>query len=106
MEQFLGVEQSYFSPNIMVHFYSKFLRRPYSADDVQRATETAAAALDVVEKNLERGPYLAGETFSLADIAWMPYLRITQTTGNSALLQTRTRVNDWATRLLSRASFR
>lgn len=104
MEQFIGIEQSYFSPNIMVHFYSKFLGRPYSADDVQKATAGAAKALDVVETNLAHGPYLAGETFSLADIVWMPYLRITQATENGELVRSRERVNDWATRVLSRAS--
>jgi glutathione S-transferase len=106
MEQFIGVEQSYFTPNIMAHFYSKFLGRHHTAEALQAATAGAAKALDVVETNLARGPYLAGETFSLADIAWMPYLRITQATGNGELLQSRPRVNDWATRLLGRASFR
>jgi glutathione S-transferase len=106
MEQFIGVEQSYFTPNIMVHFYSKFLGRHHTAEALQAGTAGAAKALDVVEANLARGPYLAGETFSLADIAWMPYLRITQATGNGELLQSRPRVNDWATRLLGRASFR
>lgn len=106
MEQFMGVEQSYFTPNIMVHFYSQFLRRPYTPEQIEQATAGAVKTLDVVEHHLAHGPYLAGETFSLADIVWMPYLRITNATGHGRLLQERTRVNDWATRLLGRPSFR
>ena len=105
MEQFLGIEHGYFSPNVMAHFYAKFLRRPYTPEDLTKATDAAAKALDVVEENLAKNTYLAGDGFSLADIAWMPYLRIAQATGNGALLQTRPRVNDWASRILSRPSF-
>lgn len=106
MEQFLGIEQGYFTPNIMVHFYAKFLGRTRDPEELQRATAAAAQALDVVEANLDRSPFLAGESFSLADIAWTPYLRITHATGHGGLLQERPRVNDWAERILARPSSR
>ncbi|MBK9264225.1 MAG: glutathione S-transferase C-terminal domain-containing protein [Polyangiaceae bacterium] len=98
-------EQAYFTPNVMIHFYAKFLRRPHTEDDLKQGTEGAAKALDLVEKNLADKPYLAGQNFSLAGIAWMPYLRIARDVGLGDLLQRRPHVNDWATRVSGRPSF-
>lgn len=104
MEQFIGVEQAYFSPNVMMHFYAKFLRRPYTDEELAQGREGAAKVLEIIEKNLADKPYLAGPHFSLADIAWMPYLQITRAVGLADLLLSRPHVNDWSTRLLARPS--
>lgn len=106
MEQFLGIEHAYYTPSVMVHFYTKFLGRSHTEQELNQGREGAIKTLDIVEKNLADKQYLAGPKFSLADIAWMPYLQITRAVGLGELLEKRPRVNDWSTRLLARPSLR
>jgi glutathione S-transferase len=106
MEQFLGVELSYFSPNIMVHFYAKFLGRQLGAEALAAGRANAGRALDVAEQALAGAPFLAGAEFSLAEIAWMPYLHIVGLTGNEDLISSRPHVRDWWARLAARPSWR
>ena len=106
MEQFIGVEQSYFSPHIMTHYYAKFVHVPTSAEALTAARERAGKALDVVEAALESSPYLAGERFSLAEIAWMPYLGVAFATDNGDLISGRPCVSAWWARISARPEWR
>lgn len=106
MEQFLGVEQSYFSPNIMVHFYAKIMGRSVTAEALAAGRAQAGRALDVIEQALAGGPFLTGAAISLAEIAWMPYLHIAVLTGNEDLISSRPHVRDWWARLSARPSWR
>ena len=95
MERFMGIEQAYFSPNIMLHFYSKFLGRPATAAALEAARSAAGRALEQAALALAKGAYLAGESLSLADITRMPYLGIAMATGNGDLLTSRPLVQGW-----------
>lgn len=106
MERFIGIEQAYFSPNIMLHFYSKFLGRPATAAALEAARGAAGRALEQAALALAKGAYLAGESLSLADITWMPYLGIALATGNGDLVTSRPLVQAWWERLTARPSWR
>ena len=54
---------------------------------------------------LEKGPWLAGREFSLADIAYAPYMIRLQHLGLDDMIKPRPRVADWAKRLMARPSF-
>ena len=41
---------------------------------VEKAREALGSALDIIDKQLQDTPYLAGSTFTLADAAYMPEL--------------------------------
>ena len=68
MEQFIGVEQAYFSPSIMVHFYKQVLGRDPGPEALAAARDTAAKSLTMVDEALADGPFLAGAEYSLADL--------------------------------------
>jgi glutathione S-transferase len=63
--------------------------------------------LDKMEKVLATGPWLAGVSFSLADIAMTPYVNRLDMLGMSPMWErTRPRVADWFERIKARPSFK
>lgn len=103
MEQFIGVEQSYFTPNVMLPFYASF--RTVDRTELPAAKAAVERALDIAEEALTSRPFLAGDTFSLAEIAWMPYLNIMFSTGHGELVTSRPHVDAWWKRLSARPSW-
>lgn len=74
MEQWMSIEVSYFSSPAMKYVYHTVFQRPQE----QAVLDAARAELDhtmpVIEAQLAKHAYLAGEGFSLADICYMPYV--------------------------------
>jgi glutathione S-transferase len=103
MEQFIGVEQSYFSPNAMTLVYAGF--RPTEPAVIERAKESLKAPLDLANEALGQGTYLAGDAFSLADIVWMPYVQYLFDKGVPELVTSRPNVDAWWRRVSSRPSW-
>jgi glutathione S-transferase len=103
MEQFIGVEQSYFSPNAMTLVYAGF--RPTEPAVIERAKESLKAPLDLANEALGQGTYLAGDAFSLADIVWMPYVQYLFDKGVPELVTSRPNVDAWWKRVSSRPSW-
>lgn len=62
--------------------------------------------LQKMEDALMEGPWLAGETFSLADVAMAPYLNRLAMLGMTAMWAKRPRVNDWFERVRARKTFK
>jgi glutathione S-transferase len=58
------------------------------------------------EAALERGPWLAGEQYSLADIGYVPYMIRLEHLGLEALWRERPRVAKWRQRLFERPSYK
>ena len=63
--------------------------------------------LDQLEKHLAAGPWIAGDSYSLADIAWTTLLARAEVVGLTALVNapSRPRVSDYYARLRARPSF-
>jgi GSH-dependent disulfide-bond oxidoreductase len=55
-------------PPVRRRLWSKALDDTYSGEEVALARESLSFAVDKLEGALERGPWLAGESYSLADI--------------------------------------
>ena len=55
---------------------------------------------------LARGKWLAGAAYSLADIAYSPYLQRLRHLGFAGCIEARPRVAGWAERLFETAGFR
>src|SRR5690349_14082759 len=103
MEQWLSVEQSYFSPHCMVIVMEMFFKpmrggKP-DLDKVSKARDETARTLDVVDRALMTQAHLAGDTFSLADISWMPYLQYLSATPHGSLITERPHVKSWWQRI-------
>lgn len=103
MEQFISVEQSYFSPNAMTLVYARF--RPIEPAAIEKAKESLKAPLDVANETLGQRAHLAGDAFSLADIVWMPYIEYLFERGVPELVTSRPNLDAWWKRVSARPSW-
>jgi glutathione S-transferase len=76
------------------------LQSPYFAPAVRRY----AKLFDDFERALEHNPWLAGERFSLAEVAYAPYLARLRHLGFDILFERHPRVTEWASRVAERPS--
>ncbi|AUX44436.1 glutathione S-transferase [Sorangium cellulosum] len=109
MDQWISVEQSYFSTPVIKILYQRILlpMRGQEGDEsiVESATADIAKALDVADKALAGQEYLAGSSFSLADVSFMPYLGCLVASKAEALIASRPNVAAWWKRLSARPSW-
>jgi glutathione S-transferase len=110
MEQWLSVEQSYFSPHcmaiVMELFFKPMRGGTPDMDKVRKGRDETAKALDVVDRALMTQAYLSGDRFSLADISWMPYLQYLSATPHGTLITERPHVKSWWQRISTRPSWK
>jgi len=109
MEQWMAVEQSYFTPAamkiIMQRMFSAMMgKQPDEAIVAQGMAETGKV-LDVAAETLKQG-YFAPTGFSLADICWMPYVEYLFKAGAGSLITERPAVAGWWERVSSRPSWK
>jgi glutathione S-transferase len=74
MEQWISVETSNFTAPVMKFIYKYIFQRDQPADVMATAVTQLEHALGIMDKQLATHPFIAGSTFSLADICFMPYL--------------------------------
>jgi glutathione S-transferase len=106
MERLIGVEQSYFSPSVMALYYAQAGIRRADPASLDAARKSLEAPLDVAEESLADGPFLAGESFSLADVAWAPYVAILQAIGEGAIVARRPRLDAWWSAVAARPAWK
>lgn len=108
MEQWISVEQSYFSPPamkaILEVFFSPMKGTTPDPDVIAKGKAEAAKALDVLEKALVGKEFLAG-AFSIADITYAPYLQYLFDTGAGDIVKDRPNVMAWWERISARPSW-
>ena len=80
MEQWVSFEQSYFSPVVATVMFERLLK-PAGGGTTDEAAVSAALTklgpvLDVVERRLGASEFLAGSTFSLADVFFLPHVEV------------------------------
>ena len=78
---------------------------PPDAASVAHARAEVSRPLDVMEKHLSGREYLAGGSFSLAEVSFMPYVQYLVASGGAELIQERPRVAAWWQRISSRPSW-
>ncbi len=109
MEQWISVEQSYFSPPamkaILEVFFAPMKGTTPDADVIAKGKAEASKALDVIERGLVGKDFLVGD-FSLADITYAPYLQYLFDTKAGDIIAERPNVSAWASRILERPSWR
>ncbi len=109
MEQWLSVEQSNFTPSAMKIIwnvmFAPMMKLPSDAKAVEEGTAGLDRALDVMQTRLAATPFIAGETFTLADIGYMPYLEYLATTPQMSHVSDRPAVAKWWKTISSRPAW-
>nr|HEX4316024.1 glutathione binding-like protein [Kofleriaceae bacterium] len=109
MEQWIGVADAYFAPSAQPLIVELLFRRYLGGDQNQAAIAAGRsgieAVLEVLDGALGSAPYLAGDTFSLADIYWLPYVDYLRQIGEGAPIERRANVAAWATRVIARPAW-
>lgn len=105
VDQWMSIETANFSGHLMKFVYHYLL---HDAHDPQ-ALEQASAALDrtlgVLAVRLSKEPFIGGQTFTLADICFMPYFEYAMMTPARGIVERRSDVVRWWNRVRERPSW-
>lgn len=109
MDQWISVEQSYFSPaamkSVLEIWYSSMQGREADKSVIAAGLEGIKRPLAVLDEALAGKDYLVGE-FSLADICYAPYLQYLQDMGIDGAVKEHANVSAWWGRVSSRPSWK
>jgi glutathione S-transferase len=111
MEQYISVEQSTFSPAAMKVIMERFFK-PHmggGAPDeakVQEGLKGVEKVFGIMDPVLGKQQYLAGDSFSLAEICWAPYMEYLAVAGGADLINKHKNVAAWWGRVSSRPSWK
>jgi glutathione S-transferase len=109
MERWISVEYSYLSPSVGELVQQKFVApaRGGTVDIVivERARQAISRALDVVDAQLQRRAYIAGEAFTLADVSFAPVIAMLFVAGEGGAVDAHDHVSVWWKRVASRPSW-
>lgn len=110
VEQWISIEYSYFTPAAMKIIMQMLFGRMRGAtpdmDVVNKGRADVARVLDIAEANLSKQDYLAGSSFTLADISWMPYVQYLFAAESGDLITKLPAVNAWWQRVSTRPSWK
>lgn len=109
VDQWLSATDAYFSPQagplIVETLFRRYLGGATNDSIVASSREKLAVALDAADRQLARTAYLAGETFSLADIQVMPYFEYLEKTGQDDTVKRRSNLDAWWERVSRRPAW-
>lgn len=109
MDQWLCNEQAYLKPvigKLFARLAASILGREDPCDAiVEEGMRDAVRVLDVMERQLEETPWLAGESFSLADLAWGAYFPRLLQAGCDYLIEEHETIALWWRRVGERPAF-
>jgi glutathione S-transferase len=109
MDQWMSIEQSNFTPGVMKIIGQLMFARWRGAEPQMSIVDDGRAAVNkavaVLERELEGREYIAGGSFSLADICFMPYVEYLFMCGEGGLITDHRNTATWWTRVSERASW-
>jgi glutathione S-transferase len=108
MDQWMSVDASYVAPHTRALAIERIVKKHEGGApdaNVERASEAAlASAFAAIDRALD-APYLAGETFSLADVSLMPYVASLPMIKAEHVTAALPRLASWWKRVRARASW-
>lgn len=103
-EQF--VENEAGSRPLRKHFYLKMSENGFGADAVQESIDQLTLTCSRIQKAIEKGPWLAGEMYTLADVVAAPLIDRVADLGMSDLwVDEFPLVEDWLQRIKARPAY-
>jgi glutathione S-transferase len=106
MEQWISVEMLNFAPHAMKFIYHGIFKREQTPEVLKAAGASLDLAYGVLDRELAQQPYLAGSTFSLADICFAPYLEYLAHTPASGKIAEHAHVATWWSAVRDRPAWR
>jgi glutathione S-transferase len=110
LDQWTNVAEVYFAPHAMPVIIETMFRKYLGGEKNVAAIEAGRAgmgtALDAVDRCLASSSYLAGGSFSLADIHWMPYFEYFAQIGQDEEITKRKHLAAWWERVSGRPTWR
>lgn len=106
MEQYISVETSEFSPHAMKFVYEYIFKRPQAEGVLDAAAKALDLTCGVLDARLGEAPFLAGETFSLADVFLMPYVGYASVTPAQEVFAKHPRFTAWWEKVSARPSWK
>jgi glutathione S-transferase len=109
MHQWTNVADAYLVPHagpfVMESLFRRYLGGEKNEQVVAAARDGMQPALDAADAWLAKNDYLAGRTFSLADVHWMPYLEYLHHLGEGDALAKRRHLGAWWKKVSSRPAW-
>ncbi len=106
MEQWISVETSNFTPHAMKFIYHSVFKREQTPEVLQTAAEKLDLALAQLDKQLGLQSFLAGGSFSLADLCFAPYLEYLAGTPVASKITDHAHVARWWSAISERPAWR
>lgn len=106
MEQWISVETENFSVPAMKFIYHSVFKREQPAEVLTKAAAGLDVAYGAMERQLAETPYLAGETISIAEYCYAPYLEYLPATPAAAKLDEYPHVKKWWAAVRERPAWR
>jgi glutathione S-transferase len=105
-EQWISIETSNFSAHAMKFVYQHIFKREQEASVLEQAGQSLDKALGIMNTQLGKNPFIAGQTFTLADICYMPYIEYVMNTPAKEIFAKHPNVAAWWTKISDRPSWR
>ncbi len=106
MEQWISVETENFSSHAMKFIYHSVFKREQPPEVLAKAGAALDVAYATLEQRLTEAPYLAGETFSIADYCYAPYLEYLAVTPAAAKIDAYPHMKKWWAAVRERPAWR
>ena len=109
VDQWTNVADAYFVPHagpmLVEILFRKYLGGQRNEEAITGGRDRMQRALDVVDEHLSNSEYLAGPSFSLADIHWIPYLEYMWQTSERESISRRRHLSAWWSRVSARPAW-
>jgi glutathione S-transferase len=104
-DQWMSIESANFAGHAMKFVYNYLLRAPQEPAALEHAGAAFGKTLEVLAAQLSWHPFIAGQTFTLADICFMPYFEYTLLTPAKDLISRHPSVLAWWDKVRERPSW-
>lgn len=106
MEQWISVETADFSGPVMKFVFHHIFQRTQTPETLATAGEQLDKALAIMDKQLATQPFIAGTTFTLADICFMPYIEYAMSTPAKDAFAKFPHVSAWWSKISEKPTWR
>jgi glutathione S-transferase len=106
MEQWMSIETSDFTGAVMKFIFQHIFQRQQTPETLEAAGAQLDKALPVMDRQLASHPFIAGETFTLADICFMPYIEYGMGTPAKERFAKHPHVAAWWSKISERPTWR